>query len=216
MPKKNVTIDRYGYEKTLWGEGYQRVMGLDEVGRGCLCGPVVAAGVILRKDTRLNERIADSKTLSSKIRKLLSKEIKENALFWTIESCSPVEIDELNILRASLKAMEKCTQAPKADPDFLLVDGNRFGTSLIPYTCIVKGDNKSVSIAAASILAKVYRDELMCKLHETYPFYGWKNNVGYPTKEHFEGLQKYGYTSHHRKSFSLRTSKKINENAGND
>lgn len=214
MPKNNITIDRYKYEKMLWEEGYQRVMGLDEVGRGCLCGPVVAAGVILHKNSVLNEKIADSKTLSGSIRKMLCKEIKEESLFWSVKSCSPSEIDDLNILKASLKAMEKCTDEPGANPDYLLVDGNRYTTTLIPYTCIVKGDNRSVSIAAASILAKVYRDELMFKLHEEYPYFDWKKNVGYPTKGHFEGLKKYGYTPYHRTSFKLRTSQKIDESFG--
>lgn len=182
-------------------------MGLDEVGRGCLCGPVVAAGVILKRGAKLNGKIADSKTISKKIRVELAQEIKENALFWTIQSCSVEEIDNLNILKASMKAMEKCTEANEANPDFLLVDGNRYTATLTPHACIVKGDDRSASIAAASILAKVYRDHLMIKLHDKYPYYGWDGNVGYPTKKHFEGLKKHGYTPEHRKSFKLRTNK---------
>lgn len=205
MKQKNELVDRYFYEKKLWDENYSRVMGLDEVGRGCLSGPVVAAGVILEPGFELDDRIADSKTIKEPVRKELSEYIKEKALFWTIQSCSVQEIDKLNILHASLKAMNQCTSAKGGSPDFLLVDGNRYTDSLIPYTCIVKGDNRSATIAAASILAKVYRDHYMKKLHEEYPWFGWDRNVGYPTKEHFKGLEKRGYTIHHRKSFKLRT-----------
>lgn len=183
-------------------------MGLDEVGRGCLSGPVVAAGVILKHTERLHKDIADSKTLDKKSRTELAEEIKEKSLFWTIQQCGIDDIDELNILHASIKAMVKCSEAGGAKPDYLLVDGNRYVSSMIPYTCIVKGDNRSVSIAAASILAKVYRDNLMKNLHEKFPEYGWDSNVGYPTKDHFEALQRVGYCKHHRKSFSLRTEKK--------
>lgn len=197
--------DLYHFEKTLWKEGYNRVMGLDEVGRGCLCGPVVAAGVILHPGSRLNERINDSKTIGKNEREELAENIREEAAFWTIQECNPAEIDQLNILKASLKAMGKCTETEGADPDFLLVDGNRFGDHLIPRQCVVRGDSRSISIAAASILAKVYRDRLMAQLHEEYPYYGWDSNVGYPTRKHYEGLTKMGYTVHHRKSFKLGT-----------
>ncbi|MEX0944657.1 MAG: ribonuclease HII [Balneolaceae bacterium] len=200
-------IDRYYYEKKLWNQGYNRIMGLDEVGRGCLCGPVVAAGVILKPYSELNRDIADSKTLSLKRRIELAQEIKSETLFWAIKMSTASEIDQINILKASIQAMIKCTEEEGSDPDYLLVDGNRFTNSLTPYSCIVKGDNKSVSIAAASILAKVYRDDYMKGLHDKYPWYGWDRNVGYPTKQHFDGLQKFGYTIHHRKSFKLRTEK---------
>lgn len=202
-------VDRYKFENNLWNQGYQRIMGLDEVGRGCLSGPVVAAGVILKKNGKLNSKITDSKTLKAKTRIALAEEIKSEALFWTIQKCTPSEIDDINILHASIKAMLKCSETDGADPDYLLVDGNRFTSSIIPHSCIVKGDNRSVSIAAASILAKVYRDEVMRNLHEEFPHYGWNKNVGYPTKTHFEGLAKMGYCSHHRKSFKLRTDKKL-------
>ena len=198
--------DRLEFESRLWDEGYRRVMGLDEVGRGCLSGPVVAAGVIFNEGTDIKE-IRDSKTLSLEERTELSRIIKSEAAYWTIKWCDPKEIDELNILWASIKAMQKCTDADGADPDYLLVDGNRFGSSLYPYTCIVGGDDRSMSIAAASIIAKVYRDEWMIKLHEDYPDYGWDTNVGYPTQKHFEGLKKYGITKYHRRSFKLRTEK---------
>lgn len=200
-------MDRYRYEKSLWKQGYKRIMGLDEVGRGSLCGPVVAAGVILKPNSVMNDDVADSKTLVEKERIKLAEEIKKSASFFTIQQSSAREIDDINILKASMKAMVRCTEAEGANPDYLLVDGNMFTSSIIPHSTIVKGDDKSVSIAAASILAKVYRDRLMRELHEKYPVYGWKTNVGYATKEHFEGLKKYGYTKHHRLSFSLRTTK---------
>ncbi len=198
---------RYHYETTLWTQGFKRVMGLDEVGRGCLSGPVVAAGVILKPGEILDERVADSKSIDLKTREELAAMIKAKALFWTVKECSPVEVDQLNILKASFKAMLKCAEEVNADPDYLLVDGNRFTSTVLPYSCIVKGDDRSVSIASASILAKVYRDSLMKKLHNEYPQYGWDKNVGYPTKIHYDALVKYGYTKYHRKSFSLRTGK---------
>jgi ribonuclease HII len=207
MQEKKQTVDRYFYENKLWSENFERVMGLDEVGRGCLCGPVVAAGVILKPGVELDYRIADSKSIKETIRIELSEYIKKNAIFWTIQSCSVSEIDELNILHASLKAMNRCADAKGASPDYLLVDGNRYTDTLIPHKCIVKGDDRSVTIAAASILAKVYRDNYMKKLHDQYPFFGWNKNVGYPTKEHFKGLEEHGYTIHHRRSFKLRTEK---------
>ena len=203
----NFQTNLYHFEETLWKEGYNRVMGLDEVGRGCLCGPVVAAGVILYPGSRLDERINDSKIVGKSEREELAERIRAEAAFWTIQQCSPAEIDQLNILKASLKAMDKCTEVPGADPDFLLVDGNRFGDHLIPRRCLVKGDSRSISIAAASILAKVYRDRLMAQLHEEYPYFGWDSNVGYPTRKHYEGLTKMGYTVHHRKSVKLGTTR---------
>jgi len=203
--------DRYTYEKQLWKEGFQRVMGLDEVGRGCLCGPVVAAGVILDPGSDIISGLKDSKTIKKMNREALSDQIKEKALYWTIQSCTPSEIDEINILHASLKAMVKCTENNGAGPDYLLVDGNKSPATMLPHTCLVKGDDRSASIAAASILAKVHRDTLMEKLHEKYPVFGWDRNVGYPTKEHFAGLEKHGYTKHHRMSFKLRTDKRFDD-----
>lgn len=202
--------NRLKFETQLWEEGYRRVMGLDEVGRGCLSGPVVAAGVIFEPDTDIKE-IQDSKTLSLEERIKLSKRIKSQATYWVIKWCTPKEIDELNILWASMKAMQKCTEAAGADPDYLLVDGNRFGSTMLPHTCIVKGDDRSMSIGAASILAKVYRDNWMIDLHEDYPHFGWDTNVGYPTQKHFEGLREHGITEHHRRSFRLRTDKEWEE-----
>tara|TARA_R100000005_G_C4995141_1_gene202051 strand:+ start:260 stop:817 length:558 start_codon:yes stop_codon:yes gene_type:complete len=179
-------------------------MGLDEVGRGCLAGPVVAAGVVFKPETDIPE-IRDSKTISESERVELSKRIKEEALSWSIQEGSITEINELNILWASLHTMQKCVDSVKMTPDYLLVDGNRYISSLIPYTCLVKGDDRSMSIAAASILAKVYRDDLMKELHEKFPEYGWASNVGYPTKVHKQGLKDFGYTKYHRTSFKLGT-----------
>lgn len=204
--KKSATQDRLAYEKMLWAEGFKRVMGLDEVGRGCLAGPVVAAGVIFHPDTNIPE-IRDSKKIGENERVVLVKLIKEKAAFWTIQERPPSRIDEINILWASIEAMRFCAEASKAEPDYLLVDGNRYTTSLTPYTCVVKGDDKSMSIGAASILAKVYRDNLMAKLHNTYPEFGWESNVGYPTPVHKKGLREFGITPHHRKSFKLGTQK---------
>lgn len=203
--------DLYKFENRLWEEGFKRIMGLDEVGRGCLCGPVVAAGVILNPGKKI-KGLADSKTLKIETRERLAEEIREKALFSIVHECSPREIDKLNILHASIKAMIKCVESDDANPDYLLVDGNQFTAVFIPASCIVKGDNLSASIAAASIIAKVHRDHLMYKLHHKFPVYGWDTNVGYPTKEHYEGLKRYGYTSHHRQSFSLRTGKRYKEN----
>lgn len=201
-------IDRLQFERQLWSEGFDRVMGLDEVGRGCLAGPVVAAGVIFKPGTFVEE-IRDSKTISLKERISLTKKIKELATFWTVQWCMPNEIDELNILHASIKAMHRCTEVKKARPDYLLVDGNRFSAGLCPHKCLVKGDDRSMSIAAASIIAKVFRDQWMIELHEEYPYYGWNTNVGYPTAQHYSGLKEYGYTEYHRQSFKLRTNKEV-------
>ncbi|TYP92600.1 RNase HII [Fodinibius salinus] len=204
--KNEKNPDRIRFERMLWDEGFCRIMGLDEVGRGCLAGPVVAGGVIFEPGTNIKE-IKDSKKLSLEERKSLSQLIKEKAVYWTLQWCSPKEIDQWNILQASLKAMTRCTEESDANPDFLLVDGNKFSTGLCPHKCLVKGDDRSMSIAAASIIAKVYRDNWMIKLHDEYPYYGWQTNVGYPTAEHYEGLKEYGQTKHHRQSFSLKTDK---------
>jgi ribonuclease HII len=175
--------------------------GCDEVGRGCLCGPVVAAAVILPADFS-NEWVIDSKKLSSSIRKELVDEIKSKALAWSIAEATVEEIDRLNILKASFLAMSRAVEALKVAPDHLLIDGNRFNSHLtIPFTCVVKGDEKFSSIAAASILAKVYRDDLMCVLDQEFPGYGWSSNAGYPTKAHREGILKLGLTPWHRKHF---------------
>jgi ribonuclease HII len=175
--------------------------GCDEVGRGCLCGPVVAAAVILPEDYA-NEFINDSKKLSKYNRENLVEEIKTSALAWSIAEASVEEIDEINILNASFLAMTRAVKKLNVIPQHLLIDGNRFKTDLdIPFDCIIKGDGKFASIAAASILAKVYRDNLMAEFAEIYPGYGWEKNAGYPTKIHREGIIKLGLTPIHRKSF---------------
>lgn len=175
--------------------------GCDEVGRGCLCGPVVAAAVILPADYA-HELINDSKKLTKPNRTSLVEEIKSSALSWAIAEASVAEIDKINILHASFLAMTRAVESLKILPDHLLIDGNRFKSTLeIPHSCIVKGDSKFASIAAASILAKVYRDDLMEKMAEEFPGYGWENNAGYPTKAHREGILKLGLTPIHRKSF---------------
>lgn len=209
MLMKEHDVNRLEFEQKLWAQKYKRIMGLDEVGRGCLCGPVVAAGVVFKPGSTVPAKLRDSKTLTESDREGLVTYIKSEALFWTIQSCTPAEIDRINILQASLKAMMKCAEKPGAEPDYLLVDGNRFTTTMIPHSCIVKGDNRSASIAAASVLAKVYRDTLMRELHNEYPVFGWDRNVGYPTPQHLKALEKYGYTKHHRTSFKLPSDKRF-------
>ncbi|AKP52735.1 ribonuclease HII [Cyclobacterium amurskyense] len=177
--------------------------GCDEVGRGCLCGPVTAAAVILPEDYA-NEWINDSKKLTKGNREKLTEEIKANSLTWAIASATVEEIDEINILNASFLAMNRAIEALKIKPEFLLIDGNRFNPIHdIPYECIIKGDGKYASIAAASILAKTYRDDLMANLAVDFPGYGWEKNVGYPTKSHRLGIKEFGPTPHHRQSFKL-------------
>ncbi|WP_075352468.1 ribonuclease HII [Algoriphagus marinus] len=177
--------------------------GCDEVGRGCLAGPVVAAAVILPSDYS-NHWINDSKKLGKKQREDLISEIKEKAVAWEIAEASVAEIDKINILNASFLAMTRAVENLGKKPEHLLIDGNRFRSQLtIPYTCVIKGDGKYANIAAASILAKVYRDKMMEKLAEEFPFYAWERNAGYPTLEHRAGIKKHGDCIWHRKSFKL-------------
>ncbi|MCE7863756.1 MAG: ribonuclease HII [Bacteroidetes bacterium CHB5] len=177
--------------------------GCDEVGRGCLAGPVVAAAVILPKNYQ-HELLNDSKQLSKEDRQTLQIDIRRDALAWAIAEVSNEEIDSINILNASFKAMHLALDQLKVRPQFLLIDGNRFKPyNELPFECIIKGDGAYLSIAAASVLAKNYRDELMGKLAEQYPGYGWHTNVGYPTDEHRDGIRTLGITPYHRKSFQL-------------
>ncbi|MEZ0542025.1 ribonuclease HII [Fibrella arboris] len=177
--------------------------GLDEVGRGCLAGPVVAAAVILPSDYR-HAVLTDSKQLSQRQRNTLQADIRRDAIAWAIAEVSPADIDQLNILKASFLAMHRATDALAVRPEHLLVDGNRFTPyPMVPHTCIIKGDSLYLSIAAASVLAKTYRDELMEQLGLTYPAYGWAQNVGYPTACHRAAIRAYGTTPHHRLSFRL-------------
>ncbi|MEB2775970.1 ribonuclease HII [Algoriphagus sp. D3-2-R+10] len=177
--------------------------GCDEVGRGCLAGPVVAAAVILPADYS-NPWINDSKKLGKKQREDLIEEIKDKALAWQIAEASVAEIDKINILNASFLAMTRAVQGLKVLPEHLLIDGNRWKSQLsIPYTCVIKGDGKYASIAAASILAKVHRDQFMERLAKEFPHYAWERNVGYPTKAHRTGIEDHGDCIWHRKSFRL-------------
>lgn len=177
--------------------------GCDEAGRGCLAGPVYAAAVILPRDY-VNADLNDSKQLSERQRDRLRVQIEQDAVAWAVASVEAEEIDSTNILRASFHAMCKAVAALAVAPQYLLIDGNRFYNETdLPYTCVVKGDGKYMSIAAASVLAKTYRDERMRQLHEEYPCYGWAGNKGYPTKAHYEAIERYGVSPWHRRSFRL-------------
>ncbi len=177
--------------------------GCDEAGRGCLAGPVFAAAVILPDDFS-GDGLDDSKKLSEKKRYLLRDIIEKEAIAFAVASLDNREIDEVNILNASIMAMHKAIAALKQIPEFLIIDGNRFiPYAGIPFQCIVKGDAKFKSIAAASILAKTYRDEYMMYLHQIHPEYGWDKNKGYPTRSHKDAIIQFGITEFHRKSFNL-------------
>ena len=181
--------------------------GCDEAGRGCLAGSVYAAAVILPPDYH-NDLLNDSKQLTAKQRYTLRKEIERDAVAWALGIVTAQEIDEMNILRASITAMHRAIDGLEVRPQNLIIDGNRFlpykqEGKVIPHTTIVKGDGKYLSIAAASILAKTYRDDYMKELHREYPFYGWDHNAGYPTKEHREGIELHGTTPYHRMTFNL-------------
>lgn len=178
--------------------------GCDEAGRGPLAGPVYAAAVILPKDFH-HPLLNDSKKMTEKQRLLLRPIIEKEAIAFAVEEVTAEEIDRINILNASITGMQRAVKKLSVKPDFLLIDGNRFKPfDNIPYECIVKGDGKFTSIAAASVLAKTYRDDHMRRLAEEYPQYGWERNMGYPTKEHVKAIKKFGYTEHHRKSFHLK------------
>ena len=177
--------------------------GCDEAGRGCLAGSVYAAAVILPEDYQ-NELLNDSKQLTEKKRYQLREIIKRDAIAWAVGIVSPEEIDKINILNASILAMHRALDQLKVRPEAIIVDGNRFKPyQELPYTTIVKGDGKYLSIAAASILAKTYRDDYMNKLAEEYPQYDWLSNKGYPTKKHREAIRQFGITPYHRKSYNL-------------
>lgn len=177
--------------------------GTDEAGRGCLAGPVTAAAVILPEKFSLS-LLNDSKQLSEKTRKQLKPIIEAEAISYAVTHLEPIIIDDINILNASIKAMQESILKLNPTPEYIIVDGNRFKPlDQIPYTTIIKGDSKYLSIAAASVLAKTYRDEYMDKIHEEFPMYNWKKNKGYPTAEHREAIKKYGTTKYHRMSFRL-------------
>ena len=177
--------------------------GTDEAGRGCLAGPVTAAAVIL-SEKFTNELLNDSKQLTEVKRDLLKPIIELESISFGVAHIYQEEIDSINILNASILAMHKSIDQLHHTPQFIIVDGNKFKPyNKIPYETIIKGDGKYMSIAAASVLAKTYRDEYMNKIHEEFPMYNWKQNKGYPTKEHREAIKKYGITKYHRKSFRL-------------
>jgi ribonuclease HII len=177
--------------------------GCDEAGRGCLAGPVFASAVILPPDFK-NDNLNDSKQISEKKRYELRDIILKEAIAWGVAMVSNQEIDKINILQASIKAMHNAVSKLEVKPELLLIDGNKFNPYPdIPHICFVKGDGRFLSIAAASILAKTYRDDYMMQLHTDYPVYNWGKNKGYPTKEHREGIIKAGISPHHRRSFQL-------------
>lgn len=177
--------------------------GCDEAGRGCLAGPVFAAAVILPPDFDLPS-LNDSKKLTEKQREELRPIIEEQAIAWAVAEVTHTEIDEINILNASFLAMHRAIEKLKKTPQHLIIDGNRFKQyKKIPHTCIIKGDGKYMAIAAASVLAKTYRDDYMLKIHEEFPYYFWNKNKGYPTPLHRKGIRKYGACIYHRKTFTL-------------
>ena len=178
--------------------------GCDEAGRGPLAGPVFAAAVILPADF-YHPLLNDSKKMTEKAREQLRPIIEREAIAWAVEEVSAEEIDTINILNASITGMQRAVRKLSIKPEFLLIDGNKFKPfEDYKYQCIVKGDATFASIAAASVLAKTYRDDHMRKLAQEFPQYGWERNMGYPTKEHIEAIIRYGYTPHHRKSFHLK------------
>lgn len=183
--------------------------GCDEAGRGCLAGPVFAAAVVLPDDFG-NEMLNDSKQVNKKNRNLLREIIEKEALAWSVASVSPEEIDKINILNASFLAMHLALDKLDIRPELLLIDGNRFKKyNNTPHHCIVKGDGKYLSIAAASILAKTHRDEYMEQIHQEFPVYGWDHNMGYPTLKHKLAIQQYGSSIYHRKTFNAAIQTKL-------
>ena len=183
--------------------GFSLEAGTDEAGRGCLSGPVVAAAVILPIDFT-HPFLNDSKQLSEKKRAQLRPFIEENALAFAVSFVCHNEVDQLNVLQASITGMHRSIEMLQMEPEYIIVDGNKFNSYRdIPHKTIVKGDAKYLSIAAASVLAKTYRDEYMEKIHKEFPMYNWKKNKGYPTKEHRNGIREFGITKYHRKTFKL-------------
>ena len=183
--------------------GFSLEAGTDEAGRGCLCGPVVAAAVILPKHFT-HPFLNDSKQLSEKKREELRPFIEEHAIAFGVSFVWQEEVDKINVLQASITAMHRAIEMLKTQPEYIIVDGNKFRNyNNIPHETIVKGDAKYLSIAAASVLAKTYRDEYMAKIHLEFPMYNWAKNKGYPTKEHKNGIREFGVTKYHRKTFKL-------------
>lgn len=183
--------------------------GCDEAGRGCLAGSVYAAAVILPPDYH-NERLNDSKKLTARQRYALRQDIERDAVAWAVGVVTPQEIDQINILNASILAMHRALDQLQVRPEAIIVDGNRFKPYRdLPHTTIVKGDGKYLSIAAASILAKTYRDDAMIRLAQEYPDYDWQHNMGYPTRKHREAIRQHGVTPYHRRTFNLLGSEEL-------
>lgn len=183
--------------------------GCDEAGRGCLAGSVYAAAVILPPDYQ-NERLNDSKKLTARQRYALRQDIERDAVAWAVGVVTPLEIDQINILNASILAMHRALDQLQVRPEAIIVDGNRFKPYRdLPHTTIVKGDGKYLSIAAASILAKTYRDDEMVRLAQEYPDYDWQHNMGYPTRKHREAIRQHGITPYHRRTFNLLGSEEL-------
>lgn len=183
--------------------------GCDEAGRGCLAGSVYAAAVILPPDYQ-NERLNDSKKLTARQRYALRQDIERDAVAWAVGVVTPQEIDQINILNASILAMHRALDQLQVRPEAIIVDGNRFKPYRdLPHTTIVKGDGKYLSIAAASILAKTYRDDEMVRLAQEYPDYDWQHNMGYPTRKHREAIRQHGLTPYHRRTFNLLGSEEL-------
>lgn len=183
--------------------------GCDEAGRGCLAGSVYAAAVILSPDYH-NERLNDSKKLTARQRYALRQDIERDAVAWAVGVVTPQEIDQINILNASILAMHRALDQLQVRPEAIIVDGNRFKPYRdLPHTTIVKGDGKYLSIAAASILAKTYRDDEMVRLAQEYPDYDWQHNMGYPTRKHREAIRQHGITPYHRRTFNLLGSEEL-------
>ncbi len=190
-------------ERKCWAQGYSAIAGVDEAGRGCLSGPVVAAAVILPVEHQI-PGVKDSKKLKPRTRVELAEIIREEAIAVATGSCSPQEIDQLNILQASLEAMRRAVLALDREPDHILIDGNVcFSDPPVETRAVIKGDSRSHSIAAASIIAKTTRDAIMQQLHAENPMYGWDTNMGYPTEAHYQAITQFGLTAHHRRSFRL-------------
>lgn len=190
-------------ESRLWAAGYRHVAGVDEAGRGCLAGPVVAAAVVMPPGVLL-PGVNDSKKLSPRQREAVLEEIQSCAVAIGVGVCTPEEIDRLNVLWAAMEAMRRAVADLSCTPDYLLIDGNRcFPDSPWPFDTLVQGDRRSHSIAAASIVAKTTRDRMMHDLHEAFPVYDWRTNAGYPTPAHYAALARYGPSPFHRRSFRL-------------
>lgn len=196
--KSQISLD---FERQAIADGYRFIAGVDEVGRGCLAGAVVAAACILDLTKSLPEGLNDSKKLTAKRREAITAELKETSVAYSIGQVEADEIDRINILNATKKAMRLAIENLSVKADFLLIDALELKTFSLPQKAIIRGDSASASIAAASVIAKVYRDNLMCELGEIYPVYGFANHAGYGTKTHFEALKKHGASPIHRKSF---------------